>query len=72
MQVVLLPPNEDATFPGLKPRDPHDAEWKPDPVPQDETFPIADLARIADPGPGERRGANAYDGEVRVRVAADD
>ena len=48
MQVVLLPPNEDATFPGLKPRDPHDAEWKPDPVPQDETFPIADLARIAD------------------------
>jgi hypothetical protein len=47
VQVVLLPPNEDATFPGLKPRDPHDAEWKPDPVSLEEPFPVADLPRIA-------------------------
>ena len=60
MQVVLLPPNEDATFPGLKPRDPHDAEWKPDPVPQDETFPIADLPRIAGPVPPRRRDCFLY------------
>ena len=47
VQVVLLPPNEDTAFPGLKPRDPHDAAWKPDPISPEEPFPVADLPRIA-------------------------
>jgi len=46
-EVLLLPPNEDLNFPGLKPRDPRDSAWKPDPVSLEEPFPVADLPRIA-------------------------
>ena len=45
-QVVLLPPNEDVNYPGLKPLNPRDAEWQPDPIPEGEQFEIADLQRI--------------------------
>ena len=46
MQVVLLAPSEDPNFPGLKPLDPRDAEWTPDPLANKEEFAIADLQRI--------------------------
>lgn len=46
IQVVLLAPNEDPNFPGLKPLDPLDAAWTPDPITNKEEFAIADLPRI--------------------------
>jgi hypothetical protein len=45
-QVVLVAPNEDRNFPGLKPLDPRDTEWTPDPIANKEEFAIADLQRI--------------------------
>ena len=45
-QVVLVAPNEDANYPGLKPLDPRDADWTPDPIANKEEFAIADLQRI--------------------------